>query len=90
VFRCQMCDCIVPQGIRAHKLVVKTRQKNYAPRGTKPVERRNWRQRGRVKRRQVYDKGGEGTEIVRELAICPDCATKHQMEQEANTSEDAE
>lgn len=81
-----MCGSVVPHGIRSHKIVVNTREKTYEPRGTRPRERRPW-QRGRrgqsSTRRQVYDKGGHGREIVRELVVCPDCAKKYEQRQQA-------
>ena len=41
------------------------------------MERHHRRFRGKQKRRQSYDKGGEGTEIVQELMVCPECAKQH-------------
>lgn len=80
MFRCQMCDTIVPAGIRSAKVVVATREKVYEPRGQDPRERRGGRGfRGRrgPRKKKPYDKGGRGVEIVRELAVCPGCATEH-------------
>ncbi len=60
-------------------MVVATRPRNYEPRGQDPSERRG---RGRfvrgkrVRKRKPYDKGGAGTEIVRELSVCPTCAVE--------------
>ena len=79
MFRCQMCDTIVPAGTRSTKVVVATRQKIYEPRGQDPRERRGGRSfRGRrgPRKKKPYDKGGTGTEIVRELSVCPSCAAE--------------
>lgn len=78
MFRCQECGTIVASGTRSHKIVVQTREKTYEPRGANPRERPRWsRGRGRSKKKAPYDKGGQGTEIVRELMVCPECAAQH-------------
>jgi hypothetical protein len=78
MFRCQMCDAVVPQGVRSQKIVVQTRSRQYAARGSRPMEwRPNRGRRGPPVRTQPYDKGGEGTEIVKELQVCPNCAREH-------------
>ena len=50
--------------------------KDYGPRGTKPTFRRRWHKQAKASRTSAYDKGGEGTEIVQELLVCPECAEK--------------
>jgi hypothetical protein len=80
MFRCQMCNKIVPANTRTTKLVVATRERTYEARGQDPRERRGGRTfRGRrgPRKKKPYDKGGQGTEIVRELAVCPKCAVEH-------------
>lgn len=80
MFRCQMCNRIVPAGTRSTKLVVATRERIYEPRGQDPRERRGGRSfRGRrgPRKRKPYDKGGQGVEIVRELSVCPSCAAEN-------------
>jgi len=75
-----MCNKIVPAGTRATKLVVATRERIYEARGQDPRERRGGRSfRGRrgPRKKKPYDKGGQGTEIVRELSVCPSCAAEH-------------
>ena len=37
----------------------------------------------RARRQQSFDKGGVGTEIVREISVCPKCADAHRIEAEA-------
>lgn len=80
MFRCQMCDTVVPAGTRSSKVVMATRTRVYEPRGQDPRERRGGRSfRGRrgPRKKKPYDKGGEGTEIVRELSVCPKCAAEN-------------
>ncbi len=83
MFRCQKCDTVVPAGIRSHKIVLQTRTREYESRGPDPSERRRFsRGRGPRTKKQKYDRGGHGTEIVREIMVCPKCAQEH-AEQEA-------
>lgn len=79
MFRCEQCGGVVAPGIRTTRIVVETRDKTYEPRGSR--ERDRVRRFGRkmdasrkARRRQVFDKGGRGTEIVREIVACPKCA----------------
>lgn len=80
MFRCQMCDRVVPAGVRSQRIVIETRAKEYSPRNQKP-ERRSWGRRGRPVYRRVYDKGGHGHEIVREVSVCPECAEQYAANQ---------
>lgn len=77
MFRCQICQTVVPKRTATHKIVVESRPKEYAERGTHPRERRFSRSRFARPQKQEYDKGGAGTEIVQELSACPDCAAKY-------------
>lgn len=80
MYRCQLCDKVVPSNTRTTKLVVATRERVYEARGQDPRERRGARPfRGRKgpRKKKPYDKGGQGTEIVRELSVCPSCAATH-------------
>ena len=84
MFRCQSCQTVVPAGTRAQRVVVQTRPKTYEPRGDRPGFDRGSRFRGRrVKKKKVFDQGGTGTEIVRELLVCPSCASRYEAEQAA-------
>lgn len=80
MFRCQICNTIVPAGTRSTKVVLATRHRVYEARGQDPRERRGGRSfRGRSRgprKKKPYDKGGTGTEIVRELSACPSCAAE--------------
>jgi hypothetical protein len=89
VFRCQSCDTVAPAKTRGQKIVVQTRPKTYNPRGVDPRERRFGRGRGKpTKKKEGYDKGGVGTEIVREIMVCPRCAES--MNAEAAAAAEAE
>lgn len=81
MFRCELCDCVVPAGTRATRVVLSTRQKTYASRGQSPSGRGGGRRGGRT-RKQEFDKGGSGTEIVREAAVCPKCAERYNRQRE--------
>jgi hypothetical protein len=85
MFRCQMCNVIVPKKTQNHRIVVKTRSKSYASRGTHFSERRGSRRSANTERRPDYDKGGEGREIVQELSVCDECAKQHKARTEAIT-----
>lgn len=84
VFRCDSCGTVVPAGVREHKIVVETRPKRYEARGSSRETFRGPRHRGpigrRARRQRSFDKGGEGTEIVREISVCPKCAENHAAE----------
>lgn len=43
----------------------------------------------RVRKRKPYDKGGKGTEIVRELSVCPACAEELNAELAAEAAAQA-
>ncbi len=80
MFRCQLCQTVVPAGTRTTKIVVATRKKFYSSRGSAP-QMGGPRFRGRrTEPAKPYDKGGVGTEIVREASVCPDCALKHDLQ----------
>lgn len=72
-----MCNTIVGKRVRSFKLVVQTRTKQYESRGTQASDRPRWRSRSGPKKSATFDKGGQGTEIVNELSVCPACAEKH-------------
>jgi len=78
VFRCQLCDTVVPKGIRSQKLVTQTRPRNYESRHLKSDEGRRSFRKFRPRGIPKFDKGGVGTEIVQELMVCPQCAEKNQ------------
>ncbi len=70
MFRCQICEKIVPPKTRQQKVTLLTRPKVYASRGPDPTERhrgRTFRGRGRPKA-EPRDRGGTGFEIVQEVS----------------------
>jgi hypothetical protein len=80
MFRCQICEKIVPPKTRENKLTLVTRPKVYEARGPDPTERRRFRGRGRPKA-EPRDRGGTGYEIVQEISVCPKCAAEYQQQQ---------
>lgn len=76
---------MVPAGVRGTKIVTQTRDKEYDQREAEPTTRGGGRfGRGRFSRRKrVIDRGGAGTEIVREIMVCPKCAEKYAEEEAA-------
>lgn len=76
MFRCQICGHVVAANKRANKLVITSRSKTYASRGTNRES--GFRRRfAPVGPKKEYDKGGQGTEIVHELTACDKCAETH-------------
>jgi hypothetical protein len=86
MFRCELCHTVVHPRQRSTKIVLVTRPRTYASRGTERRERPGRPPRGRFPQRNKeteYDKGGVGTEIVREAMVCPKCAEEHQKQMAA-------
>ncbi len=100
MYRCHVCQQLVPAGVPARKIVVESRCKRYPFRfranpGYKLREEwQSWRdgrpQRVFVKRRSRKledrrdDPGGEGRAIVRELTVCPACAAASRVTRTAD------
>jgi rubredoxin len=70
MFICEICKSIVPPSTPATRFVVETRNTIYPPRKETHIFRRN----GRLVKQD--DPGGRGTEIVKEMIVCPECARK--------------
>ena len=68
MYRCDRCGEVMPPRTPSFRRVVATRSKSYPFRSKANVVR----VKGKVCRRD--DLGGEGTEIVSEDTVCPDCA----------------
>lgn len=68
-FRCAMCKEAQPVNSSPHKIVVETRAVTYPERTKKRVTQ--FREEN-----IVIDAGGQGTEIVKEIDVCPTCAKK--------------
>jgi hypothetical protein len=73
MFRCQLCARVSLPRTPAHRLVVRTRQKKY-PYRQKAHLHVYLDERGKRKEKEVDDPGGVGTEIVREVVACGECA----------------
>jgi len=72
MFRCYFCDCITPPKTTRSSVVVEFREKRYESR------RRESPRRGARNRDETpADKGGSGSEIIKEVDACPACAVKH-------------
>jgi hypothetical protein len=70
MYRCEVCDRVVESGVACTRIVVETRPVEYPLR-----ERVHYRPpKDGKKARWDPDPGGRGTETVRELAACPECA----------------
>jgi hypothetical protein len=68
MFRCEHCHKVVPPNTAENQFVVEYRIKKYRSR-----PHANKVSKGR-KTNDVGDPGGVGKEIVREIALCPECA----------------
>ena len=71
MYRCEVCDYVVPASTPCNRIVVETRAAEYPLRPkvhwVPPTDR--------GKGKYEDDPGGYGTEIVRELRACASCAT---------------
>jgi hypothetical protein len=76
MFRCQLCHRLSAPHTPCHRLVVKRRSKEYSYRSRANTFVRT-DEKGKRKEHHTDDPGGEGQEIVREVIVCPDCATKN-------------
>lgn len=84
MYRCYHCEAVAPPGTTANFRVLEQRTVKYRP---GPEE-----QKARYKRKttQQYCSGGEGTEIVTEVILCPECARRFDLETSTDTLEDDE
>jgi len=72
MYRCEVCDRVTESGTPSNRIVIETRPTEYPHR-----EKVHWHpptDRGQGK--WVDDPGGVGTEVVREIRMCPECAAK--------------
>jgi hypothetical protein len=72
MFICEICKSIVAPSTPATRLVVETRNTTYPFRKDAHIFRRD----GKLVKQD--DPGGSGTEIVKEVIVCPECARKCQ------------
>jgi hypothetical protein len=76
MFRCQLCQCVVPPRTPGHRLTVEWRGKEYPYRSqANTFVRLN--EKGKRKEHHTDDPGGEGQEVVREVIVCPACAARN-------------
>jgi hypothetical protein len=75
MFRCSLCQSVVPPGIPSHQLVLKRRRKAYPFRSRANAFVRT-NEAGKRKEFHTDDPGGEGHEVVREVIVCPACAAR--------------
>ena len=80
MFRCQMCQTVAPKGTRAQKVIITTRPKTYAAQESESTRFRRAPRNFRERSAPPRDRGGEGREIVQEIAVCPKCAERHALQ----------
>lgn len=78
MYRCHLGDVVVPANTPSHRKVVETRRRRYPFR----EKANHFMKDGRPK--TTDDPGGTGSEIVREVLVCPSCFE----EPSARSSED--
>jgi hypothetical protein len=76
MFRCQLCQYVVPAGIASQHVVLEERRKEYPFRSRANVVVRKPKDGKRTKTEYTDDPGGVGHEIVQEAIACPTCAKK--------------
>ncbi len=77
MFRCQLCQCVVPPRTPGHHLVLKRRSKKYPYRSRANVVVRKHTTDKKPKKEYRDDPGGEGQETVQEVIACPACAAQN-------------
>lgn len=72
MYRCEVCDRVVPPNTPCNRIIIETRAVEYP---TRPKV--HWvPPKDGGKGKWVDDPGGHGTAIVRELRACPPCAAE--------------
>jgi hypothetical protein len=75
MFRCQLCQSVVPPRTPSKRLCVKRRGKEYPYRSeANTFVRTNDNHKRKV--HHTNDPGGAGQEAVQEVIVCPECAAK--------------
>jgi hypothetical protein len=67
MYRCQLCSCVVPPRTPVRRLVLSRRDRRYPARPKANLFVRDG------KEHETADPGGNGSEIAREVLVCPDC-----------------
>lgn len=76
MFRCQLCQRVVPPRTPCHHLILKRRSKEYPYRSrANSFVRIN--ETGKRKEYHTDDPGGRGEEVVPEVIVCPACAAQN-------------
>ena len=83
MYRCQICNKVVPPRTKAYCIPVETRFRRYPfrPKANRVV-RENPDEDKKGKIVYIDDPGGEGYEIAREVLACPECAAQLKGEQQ--------
>ncbi len=76
MFRCQLCQCVVPPRTACQHLVLKRRSKKYSHR-CRANSFFRLSESGKRKEYHTDDPGGEGYEAVQEVIVCPACASQN-------------
>jgi hypothetical protein len=76
MFRCPLCQRVVPPRTPAQRLVLRRRSKVYPYRSRANTFVRT-NEAGKRKEYHTDDPGGAGQEIVAEMTACPDCAARN-------------
>lgn len=71
MYRCQLCNAVVPPNTPAHRVVVETRPTEY------PSRPKAHSQRVGRKVKHFDDPGGAGYEISKEALACRSCSETH-------------
>src|SRR5262249_30673384 len=77
MFRCQLCQWVVPPRTPSQRLVLQRRGKKYPHRSRANIVVRQREDDKKPKKEYVDDPGGAGQEIVREVTVCPACAARN-------------
>lgn len=76
MFRCQLCQRVVPPRTPSQHLILKRRSKAYPYRcRANSFVRTN--ETGKRKEYHTDDPGGQGQEVVQEVIVCPACAAQN-------------
>jgi hypothetical protein len=76
MFRCQLCQSVVPPRTPRQHLVLKRRTKSYPYR----LEANTFfriNEKGKRKEQHRDDPGGKGEEVATEVIVCPTCAAQN-------------
>jgi len=71
MFKCEICEKIVPPSTPATRMTVKTQEALY------PSRKDANRYKAGRRYRTSDDRGGIGSQIVKEVMVCPRCAKEY-------------